>query len=366
MKASNNLTVLIIWFVLLGSGCAGTQIERSVVRITTLQTGEDTAESTAVERTGAGVIWSCDEEFTYILTAFHVIKGSRKVSVEFYKPPVTSPGEFFEGNDRDDFAIVRVDNNKRPRNITPIELGDSSQVEELEPITIIGHPLSNEWYSRDGRIRSSRDVNFLINIGTIRPDELRGYSGGPLLNQENQLIGIVTGEDPTAVAAIKIHHVLDGLSERVPLPTTRSSPSCLPSLGLSIVPSFGVGHFYNGFKLKDATSHLKGGIYLLLEVSAIAVFRHYNSRYDDSHEEFLKATNVDDIETHYIATKKPFIRRRNALIAGTLVIAVSAIHAALDSKNRFLCNESAMGQTHSGLQLEASRNDFILSYRRRF
>jgi len=142
---------------------------------------------------GSGVVISTDG---YILTNYHVVEGGTEYLVRFdqstqYKATVV-------GQDpSSDLAVLKVD----ATGLTPIEIGDSSQVKVGEWVMALGSPFGLDKSVSSGIVsalfrsttmESTTGVNFYANMiqtdAAINP----GNSGGALVNSKGELIGINT------------------------------------------------------------------------------------------------------------------------------------------------------------------------------
>jgi S1-C subfamily serine protease len=139
--------------------------------------------------TGTGVIANADGT---ILTADHVIAGSKDVQVT-YVDGSTSPATVVSGDPKQDIATLRPA--KLPETLVPAVLGGSAQVGDH--VTAIGNPLGLAGTTTDGVVSGlgrvlSRDRNGDIG-GLIQFDAAvnPGSSGGPLINERGQVVGIV-------------------------------------------------------------------------------------------------------------------------------------------------------------------------------
>jgi putative serine protease PepD len=142
---------------------------------------------------GSGVVISEDG---YILTNHHVVEGGTEFLVRFDQDnqfKATVVGE----DPTSDLAILKVD----ATGLTPIEIGDSSDVVVGEWVMALGSPFGLEKSVSTGIVsalfrsttmESTTGVNFYANMiqtdAAINP----GNSGGALVNAEGKLIGINT------------------------------------------------------------------------------------------------------------------------------------------------------------------------------
>lgn len=141
--------------------------------------------------TGAGVVISADGA---ILTALHVVDGAATIRVSFADGTVAS-AQVAKQEAASDTAVLTA--SSLPQVVVPAVLGGAPQVgDEVFPL---GHPLgltdslSGGVVSATGRsirVGSGRTLEGLIQFdAAVNP----GNSGGPLLNRDGQVVGIVTG-----------------------------------------------------------------------------------------------------------------------------------------------------------------------------
>ena len=149
------------------------------------------------EGQGSGVIIDAGG---IILTNFHVVEAATKVRVSFPDDGRDDlEGEVIGGVRGQDLAIIRV----QAEDLTPIEIGKSSDLRLGDDVTAIGFPLgfggptvTSGIVSAIGRSitasnsggQSERLQNLLQTDAAINP----GNSGGPLIDSEGRLVGINT------------------------------------------------------------------------------------------------------------------------------------------------------------------------------
>jgi serine protease Do len=154
------------------------------------------AEAGGVSGTGTGIIISEDG---YILTNNHVVENARAVTV------ILSSGDEHSaqivGSDRlSDIAVLKI----RAAGLQPAEFGDSDAVEHGDPVAAIGNPLGVDLRNTitTGVISGvNRDITLEDSAGEITMNVLQtncavnpGNSGGPLLNQYGQVIGVISSK----------------------------------------------------------------------------------------------------------------------------------------------------------------------------
>ena len=147
---------------------------------------------------GTGWLWKREGSTGWIITNRHVVKGNdnsqtpAKIEVEFYSQPL--PGQFrrrqpaiivqtTSNSDWLDLALLKV--SRLPPDLQPLPRSEQP-VEPNIPIRVLGHPHDGEdWKVSIGQI-SQQTVRGI----QLTADLARGYSGSPVLNEQNQVVGI--------------------------------------------------------------------------------------------------------------------------------------------------------------------------------
>ena len=137
---------------------------------------------------GTGVILT---ENGYIITNAHVVAGADLVSVSFSDNRVLS-AELVGFDSQEDLAVLKVD----ASGLQPAEFGDSDLLQVGEAVSALGDPLGYRSSLTDGIVSSlNREVNVdgikMVLIQTNAAINF-GNSGGPLLNEYGQVVGINT------------------------------------------------------------------------------------------------------------------------------------------------------------------------------
>ncbi len=159
----------------------------SLVTITTTGVGDNADQ----HGTGAGVVVSAQGT---ILTALHVVDGADTIGVRFADGTQTS-ASIQEQEPASDTAVLAPD--RLPQVVVPAVLGGGVQVgDEVFPL---GHPLGLT-QSLSGGVVSALDRSIGVSSGKTLEGLIQfdaavnpGNSGGPLLNRDGQVVGIVTG-----------------------------------------------------------------------------------------------------------------------------------------------------------------------------
>lgn len=122
-----------------------------------------------------------------IATNLHVIGEGRPVTVRL------SDGKSYEAtvvhasDRRLDLAVVRID----AKGLTPLPLGDDKGLKVGQPLVALGHPRGLEHSVVAGVLSGRRDVDGMDMLQLAIPIE-EGNSGGPVLDRNGRVVGIVT------------------------------------------------------------------------------------------------------------------------------------------------------------------------------
>ena len=146
------------------------------------------AEDAKSYSTGTGVVLTADG---YLITNAHVVAGADKVQVACADNRVLDAA--LVGFDaREDLAVLKVEAD----DLTPAEFGDSFALRCGDPVAAIGDPLGYRSTITDGIVSAlDRDVDVdgvsMVLIQTSAAINM-GNSGGALINQYGQVVGITT------------------------------------------------------------------------------------------------------------------------------------------------------------------------------
>ena len=169
------------------------QAYEGVVEITSLSSqssplgGEQQAQGQ-----GSGFVFDVEG---HIVTNDHVVQGAEEVSVRFWDGS-TYDATVVGTDPSTDLAVIQVD---APASIlSPLELGDSTQLSVGEGVVALGSPFGLEGTATSGIVSAlNREMtsqnNFTIS-NSIQTDAAinHGNSGGPLLNAAAQVVGVNT------------------------------------------------------------------------------------------------------------------------------------------------------------------------------
>jgi putative serine protease PepD len=164
---------------------------------TTDMWGQSTGQQQGI---GTGFVVSTDGQ---ILTNAHVVSESgvtaSTVTVVFKgsngSQGTEIPATIVGSDESTDVALLKIDPSQAP-GITPVKLGDSSQVAVGQEVVAIGNPLGLDFSLSSGVVsatnRELQSPNGATITGGIQTDAAinPGNSGGPLFNANGEVIGI--------------------------------------------------------------------------------------------------------------------------------------------------------------------------------
>ena len=144
------------------------------------------------QASGSGFIITSDG---YILTNYHVIEGSEKVTVATYDNE-TYDAKVIGYDESNDIAVIKIE----AEDLTPVTLGDSNALRVGDPVFAIGNPLGELTFSLTHGIVSALSRSVTIDSGStmslIQTDCSinSGNSGGALFNVYGEVIGITNAK----------------------------------------------------------------------------------------------------------------------------------------------------------------------------
>ena len=135
---------------------------------------------------GSGFVLSGDGK---IATNLHVIQDLRSGGVQLASGEKFALVSVLAFDERKDLAIVKIAGFDLPS----VNLGNSNAIQVGEPVLIMGSPLGLQGSVTTGVISSIRDDPFGGGFKMIQTDASvnPGNSGGPLVNQKAEVVGII-------------------------------------------------------------------------------------------------------------------------------------------------------------------------------
>lgn len=189
-----------------------------------VQTTKDPNQGEPEAGRGTGVVV---DQSGSILTALHVVQGAGQIEVTFADGS-TSQATIVAQQPENDIAVIRVA--QPPDTIVPAVLGDPSTLRVGDDAIVIGNPFGLAGSLTTGAISglnrtftdpdNSRTIPNLIQFdAAVNP----GNSGGPLLNRNGEVVGIVT-----ALANPTQEKVFIGIGFAVPITTASGALGSAP------------------------------------------------------------------------------------------------------------------------------------------
>lgn len=198
----------------------------------------------------------------YLLTNYHVIEGASQVQV-------TINGEAYDaeivGSDpTSDIAVLKID--PGDTELTPIEVGDSSEVQVGEWVMTVGTPYGESGSVSQGIVSGINrttsvelDSTEAYYVGLIQTDAMinSGSSGGALVNSEGQLVGVTTisattsGDWAGMSYAIPSNYAVDIANQII-----ENGEASHPQIGVSVTSIMDA--YYQGLYSLDRDSSILG------------------------------------------------------------------------------------------------------------
>jgi regulator of sirC expression with transglutaminase-like and TPR domain len=136
------------------------------------------------EGIGTGFVVSADG---LIATNLHVIGEGRPITVELADGTRHEVTAIHASDRAHDLAVIRID----AKELTPLELGDSSRLKDGQAVVAMGNPQGLKYSVVAGVVSGRREVDGRPMIQVAIPVE-PGNSGGPLLDRSGRVQGIVS------------------------------------------------------------------------------------------------------------------------------------------------------------------------------
>lgn len=202
--------------------------------------GSDTQTQTSTA-TGTGIIMSQDG---YILTNAHVVEGATSVSVTLSDDDNTEYTATIIGQDSSsDIAVLKI----QASGLTPAEFGNSDDLVVGDYSYVIGNPLgfdlSNTFTTGiiSGLNRTITVNDTEMNLIQTSAQINSGNSGGPLINSNGQVVGIVSSKMSSSYSSSEAS--IEGLGFAIPITDAKNIVDSLitygyvtgrPQLGISV------------------------------------------------------------------------------------------------------------------------------------
>ena len=188
------------------------------------------------QASGSGFIITSDG---YILTNYHVISGSKTVTVATYDHN-TYDAKVIGYDASNDIAVIKID----AENLKPVTLGDSDTLRVGESVYAIGNPLGELTFSLTGGIVSALSRNVQTEAGTsmslIQTDCAinSGNSGGALFNTRGEVIGITNAKYSSSGMGSEAE--IDNIGFAIPINSVKRIVTSIIENGYVLKPYIGI------------------------------------------------------------------------------------------------------------------------------
>jgi len=122
-----------------------------------------------------------------LITNLHVVQDAHELQVTLDSGEIYDNVFFLARDDRRDLVILKIP----ATNVPTIEVGDDRLAAVGDPVYVLGNPLGFQGTFSDG-ILSSKRVEDGVNYLQITAPISEGSSGGPVMNQRGEAIGVAT------------------------------------------------------------------------------------------------------------------------------------------------------------------------------
>lgn len=194
------------------------QVRHSVVQVRARVPGQTGSYG------GSGVVLDTSGR---VLTSFHIVQGASEIVLTF-SDGTESPARIEAERPENDIALLRA--LRPPALLVPATLGDPRSVRVGDEAIVVGNPMglarslsSGSISGLDRAFRGSGGGEALSGLIQFDAAVNPGNSGGPLLNRDGDVIGIVTG-----LANPAGRDVFSGIGFAVPIDVAASAAGSPP------------------------------------------------------------------------------------------------------------------------------------------
>lgn len=207
----------------------------STVGITTSVTTNFWGYQTTSAASGSGFVFTNDG---YILTNYHVVEDSDSITVRLYN------GESFSAalvgfDQSNDVAVLKIE----AKDLTPVILGDSDNMNVGDSVVAIGNPLGELTFSLTAGAVSALDREITMSTGVtmnlMQTDCAinSGNSGGALFNLYGEVIGITNAKYSSSSST---EASIDNIGFAIPINDARVIAQSIIEKGYVSKPYIGV------------------------------------------------------------------------------------------------------------------------------
>lgn len=184
---------------------------------------------------GTGIVMSEDG---YILTNYHVVEKGQEATVTLLSDEISYPAKLVGYDEGFDIAILKID----AGGLTPALFGDSDALSVGDPAYAIGNPIGYLYGSMSEGI-----ISYLDRAQTVGEHEMTliqttavlnsGNSGGPLVNEYGQVIGVAVAKISGSVSGSA---PVEGVGFAIPISMVRPYINRILATGETWRPTIGI------------------------------------------------------------------------------------------------------------------------------
>lgn len=165
-------------------------------------------------RSGTGFVYKLDSSKNYIVTSYHVIEGYSNIYV-YNSDKKKIKASVLNYDEYTDIALLTIEDQL---DLKEIVIGDSSKIKEKDKVYAIGSLDLENIKSKGKVIDIKKEITIDTTHGSsnlnaieLDVDVTHGNSGGPLLNNKSEVIGMVfvKEENKNIAYALPINFVMD-------------------------------------------------------------------------------------------------------------------------------------------------------------
>lgn len=165
-------------------------------------------------RSGTGFVYKLDSSKNYIVTSYHVIEGYSNIYV-YNSDKKKIKASVLNYDEYTDIALLTIEDQL---DLKEIVIGDSSKIKEKDKVYAIGSLDLENIESKGKVIDIKKEITIDTTHGSsnlnaieLDVDVTHGNSGGPLLNNKSEVIGMVfvKEENKNIAYALPINFVMD-------------------------------------------------------------------------------------------------------------------------------------------------------------
>lgn len=168
------------------------------------------------------------KEYDVIVTNFHVIEGNKQVAIEDQQKDRYLAHVVF-GNPQTDIAFLRAD---KPTFNSSVAFDQVKEVNNRDVVWVVGYPFGMPFTETKGVVSNSKQLmdgrHFIQIDAAVNP----GNSGGPVVDEQGQLLGVTTAKFSNAdnmgfaIPTNIVQEELDSLKDNTELKYSIKCNSC--------------------------------------------------------------------------------------------------------------------------------------------